>query len=151
MTEAGMKLPTVKFRIWHWLKDHPEKTAEDIKKALGLNYLPYEVLHEMTKADTLKVYGDVSRKTSIHGLHPKIKRYSVTNAQEYEPPLRKKRTTKKVKTIATQRVFDSAMRVIEAKAAPRIEVAPAPAPGLTEAEKFAAFLEYKALMKEMKK
>lgn len=36
LTQAGVKLPTGRQRIWNWLKDHPHKTARDVLVALKL-------------------------------------------------------------------------------------------------------------------
>jgi len=33
---AGVKLPTLKKRIWLWLKDHPDKTYREIAHALNV-------------------------------------------------------------------------------------------------------------------
>lgn len=37
LTQAGVKLPTGRQRIWNWLKDHPHKTARDVIVALKLH------------------------------------------------------------------------------------------------------------------
>lgn len=143
LKQAGMKTPTLKYRIWHWLKDHPEKTTEDVQKALGLNYSPYGELLAMETAGILKVYSDVSRKAGMKGIVYKIKRYSVVNANEYEPPARKKHKSRadKVKLVP----------YVNPHAKTEAEKPTQATTGLTEAEKFAAYLEFKALMKEMKK
>lgn len=145
MNNAGIKLPSVKYRIWNWLKDHPEKTAEDITKALGMNYVPAAEIRDMELRGMLKAYSDVSRKKGISGFEYKIKRYSVTNATKYEilDKPAKHDTVKKPK--APTPAFSNAelMRKYMPQAQPKKAE-------LTEAEKFAAFLEFKALMKEMK-
>lgn len=33
LAEAGVKLPTNNFRVWHYLRDHPGKTLEQLSKA----------------------------------------------------------------------------------------------------------------------
>lgn len=75
MTEAlvvaGVKVPTVRVRIFNWLKDHPEKTAEDIQKGLGLEYAPAQAIRNLELEGAIKAYSDKGR----NGYH--IKRYSV--------------------------------------------------------------------------
>lgn len=149
LTEAGVELPSVKYRIWNWLRDHPEKTTEDIKKALGLNYPPYAELVSMEKHSLVKSYGDVLRNKTFNGNPIKIKRYSVTNTKEYIQPERKAYVRKK----ATKQ---RKVTVVDVSRAPTVQAALAPKPvpekaTLTEAEQFAAYLEFKALMKEMGK
>lgn len=84
LKEAGVKLPSVKYRIWNWLRDHPEKTVSDIATALGLGYEPAQAILEMEKGGVVKVFSDMSRGTGGNGQSYKIKRYSVSNAKEYE-------------------------------------------------------------------
>lgn len=101
MKEAGMKTPTVMYRIWNWLKDHPEKTAEDITKALGSNYTLATQLRDMYKRGMVTVFKDKSHKITGAGIHPMVLRYSVTNPREYEllpvPAVYKKAKPKVVK------------------------------------------------------
>ena len=147
MNNAGIKLPSVKYRIWNWLKDHPEKTAEDITKALGMNYVPAAEIRDMELRGMLKAYSDVSRKKGINGFEYKIKRYSVTNATKYEI-LDKPAKHDTVKTPKAPPAVVPHAELVE-----KLVHTPQPKPKkteLTEAEKFAAFLEFKALMKEMK-
>lgn len=148
LKEAGMKTPTVKYRIWNWLRDHPEKTAEEITAGLAMNYPPAGELRDMEVRGMLKVFGDVSRLTGPNGMQYKIKRYSVVNTKEYEVldrPRKKKFPVEVPKAAYTDVVSTGGLD-------PRN--APTPKPKakveLTEAEKFAAFLEFKQLMKDMK-
>lgn len=90
LKEAGTPLPSLKFRIWNWLKDHPEKTADDVRVALGINYALQSFMVQMERAGILKVYSDLTRHTNaMTGARMKIKRYSVNNKEAYEPPPRK--------------------------------------------------------------
>lgn len=162
MKEAGVKTPSIMYRVWNWLKDHPEKTVEDITTALGSSYNLNGQVSEMYKRGMLTVYKDKSRKTGLRGVAYMVKRYSVANPKQYELlPLPKRPAPavepKKVTPIVTERAFDAAMRVIESKAAPAFsdkqlvqKYMPKKAE-MTEAEKFAAYLEFKQLMKEMDK
>lgn len=144
MKTAGVKTPTVMYRIWNWLKDHPMKTAEDVTKALGSSYHLGSTLWGMERRGMVVVFKDKSRKTGIRGVEYMLKRYSVKNAATYElVPLP---SPKKQASAAKEAEFNRPM-VEAAKqtyAAPKKDV-------LTEAEKFAAYLEFKALMKEMTK
>lgn len=144
LKEAGMKTPTVKYRIWNWLRDHPEKTAEEITAGLAMSYPPAGELRDMEVRGMLKVFGDVSRLTGPNGMQYKIKRYSVVNTKEYEVldrPRKKKFPVEVPKMIIGER----GVSFPEAEARkPKAKVE------LTEAEKFAAFLEFKQLMKDMK-
>lgn len=143
LKEAGMKTPTVMYRIWNWLKDHPEKTAEDVTKALGMTYSVQTQLLDMERRGMLKVYSDVSRKRGLGGVEYKIKRYSVTNTSRYEllPRVKQVVRAELPKMIIGERgVSFPEMEARKPKA--KVE--------LTEAEKFAAFLEFKQLMKDMK-
>ncbi len=151
MREAGVKTPSVMYRIWNWLKDHPEKTAEDITKALGMNYSVQTQLLDMTRRGMLTVYKDKSRKTGIGGIEYMVQRYSVVNKGKYELlPKPKKHVP-----IAKERKFN--LQISKSLANPPklsdvlgTSVSDTPKVELTEAEKFAAFLEFKALTKEMK-
>lgn len=90
LKDAGVPIPPVKYRIWNWLKDHPEKTKEEIKKGLGLGYEPAAERRALEENKVLKVYSDVSRHINpVTKAHYKVKRYSVTNKLEFEQPLRK--------------------------------------------------------------
>lgn len=75
---AGVALPPLKFRIWNWLKDHPEKTCLEIKAGLGISYEPGQALIELERGGVVKVYSGVNRLTNY-----KIKRYSVVNSKEF--------------------------------------------------------------------
>lgn len=153
LKEAGMKTPTVKYRIWNWLKDHPEKTADDITKALGMNYAPAGELRDMELRGMIKAYSDVSRNTGPHGLTYKIKRYSVTDAKEYEVP---DKPRKKKAPVVNPHAVNPHARYTDIVSTGGMDPRNTPAPRpkakveLTEAEKFAAFLEFKQLMKDMK-
>lgn len=83
LQEAGIKTPTVMYRIWNWLRDHPEKTAEDVTKALGSKYPLNTQLTDMYKRGMLTVFKDKSHKKLITGAHPMVFRYSVANPREY--------------------------------------------------------------------
>ena len=100
LANAGVKLPPVKYRIWNWLRDHPEKTVTDIEKGLGLAYPPAQALVEMERGGVLKVYSDMSKKTGPHGMIYKIRRYSVVDKLNYvDTPassLKKPKATAKV-------------------------------------------------------
>ena len=86
---AGTKLPTMRYRIWNWLKDHPEKTADDVMKALGLTYVPSTLLVQMERDKQVRVYSDVTKRVNPVTKRPqKIKRFSA--APTYEAPMRKK-------------------------------------------------------------
>jgi len=142
LSDAGVKLPSVRYRVWHWLKDHPEKTQEDITTALKLSYRPAAILNEMEGSGVIKAYSDVSRKHGMKGITYKLKRYSVTNPLAYEERVPYDRSKKKAAKVAP---------VAAATDSPKV---PAPvkrklASDLTEAEKFAAYLEFKQLMKEL--
>ena len=89
LRDAGVKVPTVKYRIWNWLRDHAEKTSDDVQKALGLAYPPSQSLVDMERDGVLKAYSDVSRKKGLKGVEYRIKRYSVVNKAEYVEPVRK--------------------------------------------------------------
>lgn len=105
LKSAGVRLPTVKYRIWNWLRDHSEKTADDVQTALGLTYNPAQSLVEMERGGVLKAYSDVSRKAGLHGVEYRVKRYSVTDAKEYRnTPYRPKETKSKPLRKATQAV-----------------------------------------------
>lgn len=147
---SGIKLPSLKYRIWHWLKDHSEKTADDIQKALSLSYPPSAELRDMEARGMVAVYSDVSRKSGLKGIEYRVKRFSVTNRSEYivgEKPEASKPVKKHI-PVAKERKFNQTMQQLQTLAA---EVPkPKAKADLTEAEKFAAFLEFKALMKEMK-
>lgn len=154
MREAGMKTPTVMYRIWNWLKDHPEKTAEDITKALGSNYPLNTQLSDMYKRGMVTIFKDKSHKITGAGIHPMVFRYSVANPKAYEllplPAVHKKKDTKPSKplpyvnphALAAQKKAADDLLLQSVGAKPKAE--------LTEAEQFAAYLEFKALMKEMK-
>jgi hypothetical protein len=86
---AGVKTPTVKARIWNWLRDHSEKTCEDVQKGLGLNYPPSQALVDMERDGILTAYSDMSRKIGITGVTYRTKRYSVTSKDEYPETMRK--------------------------------------------------------------
>lgn len=105
LKSAGVRLPTVKYRIWNWLRDHPEKTADDIQTALGLTYNPSQSLAEMERGGALKAYSDVSRKSGLHGVEYRVKRFSVTNTKEYQnTPHQSKTAKRKVVQKAAQTV-----------------------------------------------
>lgn len=149
MKEAGIKTPTVRYRIWNWLKDHPEKTCEDITKALGSTYPLDTQIGDMYKRGMLTVYKEPSRKTNVTGAHPMVGRYSVANPKAYELlPLPK---TEKKKVVVDVSRAPTIKKLVEESAAVATPPKKTAKVELTEAEKFAAFLEFKALMKEMKK
>lgn len=100
LQEAGIKTPTVMYRIWNWLKDHPEKTAEDVTKALGSSYPLNTQLTDMYKRGMLTVFKDKSHKKLITGAHPMVFRYSVANPREYVLlPKPKKKSVKLAKPV----------------------------------------------------
>lgn len=164
MRDSGMKLPSIKYRIWHWLKDHPEKTAEEISKALGLKYTCSVEMLDLYRRGMATVFKDKSHKKGITAFSYMVKRYSVVNVKEFELlPLPDMYKTKKEPAKTPPK-----LAVVAKPAAPKPEEAPAPqqkqeAPrvihaaasskrsAMTEAEQFAAYLEFKALMKEMGK
>jgi hypothetical protein len=80
---AGVPLPSVKYRIWNWLRDHPEKTVTDIEKGLGMSYPPSQALLDMERGGVIKAYSDRTRATGHSGQSYKIKRYSVVNKLDY--------------------------------------------------------------------
>lgn len=147
LKEAGVKTPTVMYRIWNWLKDHPEKTAEDITKALGMSYNIQTQLLGMERRNMLKVYKDKSRKTGIKGIEYMVKRYSVVNPNEYVLLPMPSVKTPKAKNVTAPAKQETPY--VNPHAKPAVEKAAKSA--LTEAEQFAAYLEFKALMKEMNK
>lgn len=89
LKESGVKLPPVKQRIWTWLKDHPDKTIEDVTKALGFSYSLGAQMLDMERAGLLKVYGDVSRAANpVTGYKQKIKRFSAVGTEYVKPERR---------------------------------------------------------------
>ena len=87
---AGDKLPSARYRVWNWLKDHPEKTADEIQKALGLTYVPSTLMCQLEQEGVVRVFSDVTKRVNPVTKRPqKIKRYSVTSGK-YEEPVRKK-------------------------------------------------------------
>lgn len=141
MRTAGMKTPTVMYRIWNWLKDHPEKTAEDITKALGSTYPLNTQITDMYRRGMLTVYKDKSPHNNGLGFRNTVFRYSVVNVREYVLlPTPKKKTVVDIGRASTVQAL--VPQQVEPKKA-KVE--------LTEAEEFAAYLEFKALKKAMKK
>lgn len=90
LRESGVPVPTVKYRIWNWLRDHPEKTSDDIERALGLNYPPSAALRDMEEAGTVKVFSDMSKTINPVTRQPyKVKRFSVVNKDSFDETVRK--------------------------------------------------------------
>ena len=75
---SGMTLPPLNKRIWLWLKDHPEKTAEEIATALGekLNTVSAQMTN-LRDRDMLIVFKDKSRKQGMAGIQYMVSRYTV--------------------------------------------------------------------------
>jgi hypothetical protein len=120
---AGVKTPTVKARIWNWLRDHPEKTSDDIQKALGLGYPPAQTLVDMERGGVIKAYSDVSRKQGLKGVEYRIKRYSVVNKDEYIEPVRKAMKPRPLRTVTAEDFVNSPSQYKERV---RIKAAPTP-------------------------
>jgi len=153
LKEAKVELPSLKYRVWNWLRDHPEKTAEEIQKALGM---PRPISGDMSVMEArgiVKVYSDISRKQGLKGVQYRVKRYSVVNKDKYELPPPPKKVKPKAapapKPVVVHKPSRPPVRDV-------LGTGPADTPKpkakveLTEAEKFAAFLEFKQMMKEMK-
>ena len=147
MSTAGIKMPPLNKRVWLWIKDHPEKTYTDIASAL--NVAPSTVasaLTDLTARGMLTIYQDRSRKAGIGGMQYMVRRYSV-KYKEFEL-LPRLNTVKKVKAVQPAPVAPAP--VVRDVLGTGTADTPKTKAVLTEAEKFAAFLEFKALMKEMK-
>jgi len=93
LVAAGVKLPTVKQRIFNWLKDHPEKTRADIMKGLQFPYDPAQAISDMEHAGVIKYTSDINRHTN-----QKVKRYSVAVATFPEGYIGPKKPQKKTPT-----------------------------------------------------
>jgi len=95
LREAGAPIPPLKYRIWHWLKDHPEHTAKEITAALMLTYEPGQAILDLERAGVIKAYSDITKRINPVSKQPwKIKRYSVTNHREYVQAPRKHQVPK---------------------------------------------------------
>ena len=120
LVAAGVSVPSLKYRIWNWLRDHPEKTIEEIVKALGMAYNPYQAMLEMERGGVIKVFSDRTRGSGHFGQSYKIKRFSVVNKLEYvnTPASSLKPKAKEAKVAVFHR--EATVTTIHNEAAPRV-------------------------------
>lgn len=82
MADAGVKLPNTRQRIWSWLKDHPVKTAKDVRVALNM---PEGTTSAALSIMTSKGHLEVINEPVFPGGRP-VAHYCVTSKEYGAPP-----------------------------------------------------------------
>lgn len=103
LAEAGVKLPTNNFRIWHYLRDHPGKTLEQLSKAKIIeNYGSLSsVLSQAVQREILTQKSEYDKRVGRPLMHFYANRSTFEEAMSKALP--HKRHAKPQQTKSTQR------------------------------------------------
>lgn len=161
--DTQTKKPTAMQQVWEYIFVYPHSTAVEVQKALNMKYPPNGYIAEMVKRKMLRVSDQVGTVMGAYGSQHTVRKYLAVDMPEYKllPHPRTLRRIKKAEAAVRKAELDAKLQ--EVTAPKRVNIADyiqkqltapqdAPMPAaLTEAEEFAAFLEFKALKKAMGK